>query len=94
MRQIIELQLGRVAERVRVRYNVPLEYGEDVLALLASRCNEVESGARTVEALLATTLLPRLSEAFLWGLVDSAPIERIQLGVALGELTYEFSRAH
>jgi type VI secretion system protein VasG len=94
MRQIIELQLGRVAERVRARYNVPLEYGDDVLALLASRCNEVESGARTVEALLATTLLPRLSEAFLWGLVDSAPIERIQLGVALGELTYEFSRAH
>jgi hypothetical protein len=35
-----------------------------------------------------------LSEAFLSGLVDSAPIERIQLGVALGELTYEFSPVH
>jgi type VI secretion system protein VasG len=93
MRQIIELQLRRVAARVRARYGVPLQYGDDVLALFASRCNEVESGARTVEALLATTLLPRLSEVFLNGLVDGAPIERIQLGVALGELSYEFSRA-
>jgi type VI secretion system protein VasG len=91
LREIVELQLRRVAARVRARYGVPLEYGDDVLALLASRCNEVESGARTVEALLATTLLPRLSEAFLGGLVDSAPIERIRLGAALGELTYDFS---
>lgn len=91
IRSIVRLQLDRIVQRVQLEHNVPLHYGPDVPEWLASRCTELDSGARMIEALLANTLLPRLSREFLTRLMNGTPMARIDVGVERGELSCSFS---
>ena len=42
---IARLQLGRIEKRIRINHKVPFTYEDAVVELIASRCNELESGA-------------------------------------------------
>ena len=55
---IIRLQLGRIERRVRAQHKIPFTYDDDVVKLIASRCTELESGGRMIDAILTNTLLP------------------------------------
>ena len=90
MRNIIRLQMGRIAARVTFRHGVPFTYGEDVVDLIASRCNEPESGGRMIDAILTNTLLPDISGALLTRMLESAPVARVHVGVEGSEFTYAF----
>ncbi len=90
MGDIIRLQLGRIAARIAERHKVPFGYDEDVVKLIASRCSEPESGGRMIDAILTNTMLPAISGAFLTRMLESKPVERVQVGVADGEFTYAF----
>ena len=90
MRNIIRLQMGRIAARVTFRHGVPFTYGEDVVDLIASRCNEPESGGRMIDAILTNTLLPDISGALLTRMLESAPVARVHVGVDGSEFTYAF----
>ncbi|HEY6402842.1 MAG TPA: type VI secretion system ATPase TssH, partial [Blastocatellia bacterium] len=46
MRQIIRLQLDRIAKRVKQNHATEFSYDESVVSEIAGRCKEVESGAR------------------------------------------------
>jgi type VI secretion system protein VasG len=65
MRQIIELQLGRVARRVRENYRAKFAWSQELVASIAARCKEVETGARNVDHIISRTLLPELATEFL-----------------------------
>src|SRR6185436_18088889 len=67
---IVQLQLGRVAARVRERYGVPFEYSPSVVDLVTDRCTEVESGGRMIDAVLTNTLLPEVSRELLLRTLD------------------------
>ncbi|HET8939949.1 MAG TPA: type VI secretion system ATPase TssH, partial [Polyangiales bacterium] len=86
IRSIIQLQLERIATRVRTQHGVPLQYTDEVPELIAKRCTELESGARMIEAQLSQTLLPQLSEAFIGRLISGEPLQRIDISVVGGEL--------
>jgi type VI secretion system protein VasG len=90
IRSIVRLQLGRIVERVKTEHGVPVTYSEEVAELLASRCTELESGARMIEALLANTLLPRLSHEFLTRLMNGTPLTSVDIHVSRGELFCQF----
>jgi len=62
---IARLQLGRIAKRVQENHRVPFTYDDAVVRLIASRCTELESGGRMIDAILTNTMLPRISEEFL-----------------------------
>ncbi len=89
--QIIRLQLGRIAQRVRESRGVPFSFDEAVVDLIRARCQEHESGGRMVDAILTGTLLPRVSREILERLRTETPIERIRVGVAHSDFTYEFA---
>jgi type VI secretion system protein VasG len=91
MGDIIRLQLGRIATRIGERHKVPFTYDEDVVKLIASRCNEPESGGRMVDAILTNTMLPAISGAFLNRLLEGSQVAGVQVGVADGDLTYTFA---
>jgi len=91
MGDIIRLQLGRIATRIGERHKVPFTYDEDVVKLIASRCNEPESGGRMVDAILTNTMLPAISGAFLNRLLEGSHVAGVQVGVADGDLTYTFA---
>ncbi len=90
MVSIVKLQLGRIARRVQDGHKVPFTFGDDVVKLVVSRCNQVESGARVVDAILTNTLLPRISKEILTRLAEGRAIERIEIGVQGEEFEYKF----
>jgi type VI secretion system protein VasG len=74
LRKIIRLQLGQIAERVRAHHRANFTYDEAVLETVASRCKEVESGARNVSHILTGTLLPELAREFLARMAEGRPV--------------------
>jgi type VI secretion system protein VasG len=90
LKSIIRLQLSRVQKRVLANRGVPLTYSDDVINLIASRCTELESGGRMVDAILTQTLLPEISKEFLNRMLDGAPAVGVKIGVKDAEFTYTF----
>ncbi|WFP49002.1 type VI secretion system ATPase TssH [Methylomonas sp. EFPC3] len=87
---IARLQLNRIKKRVEETHKVPFNYDDDVIKLIASRCTELESGGRMIDAILTNTVLPKISEEFLTRMMEGAPIERVQVKVEGGDFGYGF----
>ena len=87
---IVRLQLGRIATRVIENHKIPFTYEEDAVKLIVSRCTEVESGGRMIDAILTNTVLPEISHEFLKRTMEGAELKGIQLGVADGNFVYRF----
>ncbi|MDQ2763568.1 MAG: type VI secretion system ATPase TssH, partial [Pseudomonadota bacterium] len=77
IRQIVDLQMGRIRRRVWDTYRAAFEYDESVAETIAARCKESSSGARNIENILSRTLLPELSAEVLARLADGLPISRV-----------------
>ncbi|NML16543.1 type VI secretion system ATPase TssH [Azohydromonas caseinilytica] len=87
---IVRLQLERIARRVREAHGVPLAYDDAVVQLVVSRCHEVESGGRVVDALLTNTVLPRISLEVLERGAEGRALTGVRISVGEGEFRYEF----
>jgi type VI secretion system protein VasG len=85
---IARLQLRRIEKRIRENHKVPFTYDEEVIKLIVSRCTELESGGRMIDAILTNTVLPKISEAFLRRMMEGRPIERVNVAVADGDFSY------
>jgi type VI secretion system protein VasG len=85
---IVRMQLGRIQKRLLDGHGVPLEYDDSVPQLIASRCTELESGARMVDALLTNTLLPYISQSLLTRMLDGQPVKRVAVTVRDGDFQY------
>jgi ATPases with chaperone activity, ATP-binding subunit len=88
--RLADCRLRRVEERVTEHYSVPFTYSPAVLELITSRCNEIESGGRMIEAVLNNTMLPEVSRELLLRAFDAKPVGRISVDVADSEFTYAF----
>jgi len=87
---IVRLQLGRIQKRVLENHRVPFGYDDEVIKLIVSRCTELESGGRMVDAILTNTLLPAISQEFLTRMVEGKPVARVQIQVQDGDFAYAF----
>jgi type VI secretion system protein VasG len=87
---IARLQLGRIEKRIRENHKVPFTYDDEVVKLIASRCTELESGGRMIDAILTNTMLPAISQEFLRRMMEGQPIERVHVRVADGDFSYGF----
>lgn len=87
---IARLQLGRIKKRIEEAHKVPFSYDDEVVKLIASRCTELESGGRMIDAILTNTVLPKISEEFLLRMMEGKPIERVHVAVTNGEFGYGF----
>jgi type VI secretion system protein VasG len=88
---IVRLQLGRIARRIAEHHKVPFTYDDAAVKLVVSRCTEVESGGRMIDAILTNTILPRMSEEYLTRVVEGRPLSGITLGVKNGDFALEFA---
>ncbi|MCG2595118.1 type VI secretion system ATPase TssH [Ramlibacter sp. XY19] len=86
--QIIRLQLDRIVKRFGANHEAVLSYTDDVVGLVASRCTEVESGGRMIDAILTNSVLPRLSEIVLGRLIEQKPLSRIDVTVQDKDFAY------
>jgi type VI secretion system protein VasG len=87
---IVRLQLNRIAKRVTEHHKIPFTYGDDAVQLIVSRCTEVESGGRMIDAILTNTVLPAISREFLSRTMSGATLSGVRLGVGNGDFAYAF----
>jgi type VI secretion system protein VasG len=87
---IVRLQLGRIARRVTEHHKIPFHYDDEAVKLIVSRCTEVESGGRMIDAILTNTVLPAISREFLSRTMAGAGLNVVRLGVADGDFAYRF----
>jgi type VI secretion system protein VasG len=90
MRQIIKLQLKRIVDRVRENHRAAFTYDEALVTTIASRCKEVESGARNVDHIITGTLLPEIAGHFLSAMAEGKPVTTAHVGVGPeGQFVYK-----
>jgi type VI secretion system protein VasG len=87
---IVRLQLGRIKERVEDNHRIPFTYDEEAVKLIVSRCSEVESGGRMIDAILTNTVLPEISHEFLRRTIAGATLKGVRLQAANGNFQYQF----
>jgi type VI secretion system protein VasG len=87
---IIRLQLGRIGKRLHDSHQVPFSFDDEVVDLIASRCTELESGGRMIDAILTNSVLPTISREFLGRLMRSEPVSAVHVRVERGEFAYTF----
>ncbi len=81
LRQIIRLQLGRIAQRMRQNHNAQFTYGEELIEGIAGRCREVQSGARNVDHILTRSLLPEISQEVLTRMAQGQTLSRVHVTI-------------
>jgi type VI secretion system protein VasG len=91
LKGIVRLQMDRVKRRIADNHAIVFDYGEDVVDLVVSRCNEVASGGRMIDAILTNTMLPELSIALLERQMAGEVVARIDVKVKDSVFDYTFS---
>ncbi|MCL4797806.1 MAG: type VI secretion system ATPase TssH [Bryobacteraceae bacterium] len=83
MKVIVRLKLGKIQRRIRENHKIEMTWQDALINEVASRCTEVESGARNVDNILTNTLLPDISRQVLTGMAEGRKLKSIH--VAPGE---------
>jgi len=79
IRKIARLKLATIEQRFMGNHRVALSYGEDLIAAIAARCTEVDTGARNVDHIITNTLLPELSGELLKRMAVDEPCTNIRI---------------
>jgi len=79
MKNIIRLQLDRVAKRVRDNHSAKLIYGEDLVEAVHQRCTEVESGGRAIDNILTNSMLPQISAEVLARMARAEAFSKVEV---------------
>src|SRR6266699_3644043 len=82
MKTIVTLKLRKIQRRIRENHKIELNYDPAVVAEVAKRCTEVESGARNVDNILTNTMLPDISRYLLSRMADRQKPSAIRVSVA------------
>jgi type VI secretion system protein VasG len=91
LKGIVRLQMDRVKRRILDNHAIQFDYGDDVVDLVVSRCNEVASGGRMIDAILTNTMLPELSIALLERQMAGEEVATIAVTVKDSVFDYVFS---
>ncbi|MEM9501944.1 MAG: type VI secretion system ATPase TssH [Pseudomonadota bacterium] len=88
--KIVDLQLNKIKKRIAGNHKIELVYGEDVIELIVSRCNDADSGGRMIDNILTNTMLPEMSVQLLEKQMDGLEIQRIEVKAGDSGFVYEF----
>jgi len=87
--RIIKHKLGKIVARIEKQYATQVQYSDDLIELLLSRCTEVDSGARNVDNILNSTVLPALATEILVALAEHKLPKLIVIDTKDDEITYQ-----
>jgi type VI secretion system protein VasG len=88
--QIIRLQLGRIAARMKQNHDAELQYDEAVVKLISLRCTEPESGGRMIDAILTNAVLPRIGQEVLSRMAEGKATHAVKVAVSENEFQFTF----
>ncbi|CAI0782445.1 protein disaggregation chaperone [Serratia quinivorans] len=87
---IVRLQLGRVQRRLAENHDIACTFDDAVIEQIVSRCTEVESGGRMVDAILTNTLLPQISHTLLTGSANDQRYRQLHIALQQNEFICQF----
>ena len=79
--RIVRLQVDRIARRVRANHGAEFVYGDELVAAVVARCNDVESGGRAVDNILTHSMLPQLSAEVLARMAEGRAFAKVAVAV-------------
>jgi type VI secretion system protein VasG len=86
---IARLQLDRIKKRIAANHKIPFTYDDALVKLVVSRCTELESGGRMIDAVLTNTMLPHISQAMLTRMMEGHPVTKVAVSAKDGNFTYD-----
>ncbi|MFL5339440.1 MAG: type VI secretion system ATPase TssH [Gemmataceae bacterium] len=90
MRKIIQLALKKISTRLKENHKAAFTYDDKLVETIASRCKEVESGARNVDHIITGSMLPSMSREVLQRMAEGLPVNKVHVGVDdKGAFTYK-----
>lgn len=72
LKDIVVLKLNKLARRMLETHKLQFNYTAEVVDTIASRCTEVETGARNIDHIMNGTLLPQISMELLKRMSEAA----------------------
>ncbi|MEM8985877.1 MAG: type VI secretion system ATPase TssH [Pseudomonadota bacterium] len=81
MREIVRLKLDKVGRRLAASQDIAFDYAQEVVAAIAERCTEVETGARNIDHIINRNLLPKISTQVLEMMGEGRSPERLSVGL-------------
>ncbi len=90
LRNIVDLKLNKIRKRVAENYKAGFEYNDAVRDEILRRCNNLESGARLIDAVVNNELLPEISAEFLRKTMDGRVLKKISFDAKDGKFIYNF----
>jgi len=88
---IARLQLSRIQKRIHDNHGIEFSHTDEVIELIAQRCQELDSGGRMIDSILTNTMLPAISETLLERqFSEEEPIASISVSVEDSEFDYKF----
>ncbi|SUA52300.1 Protein ClpV1 [Oligella urethralis] len=89
--KIVDLQLARVQKRLAEHHGIELVVAPEAVQLIVDRCTEVESGGRMVDAILNSSVLPKVSRRILEAAMAGDAIQRLSLSAEDSEFVFHYS---
>lgn len=88
--KIVALQLKRIEQRLAEHHAIELTTAAEAVQLIVDRCTEVESGGRMVDAILNSSVLPKVSCRLLEAAMHGEEIKRLHLSVENSEFVFNY----
>lgn len=89
LKEITALKLNKFVKQLKKVNDLDLTYSEAVLNSIADRCKEVETGARNIDMILKSNVMPKLSEKLLLAMCEDDAIDSLHIDVnENGEFVY------
>jgi type VI secretion system protein VasG len=86
--RIIQQKLGKITARIKKQYQTEIIYKDDLIELLLNRCTEIDSGARNVDNILNSSVLPALATEILMAMSEQKVPRLIEISVKNDEIHY------
>jgi type VI secretion system protein VasG len=88
---IVRLKLNKIVQRLAHNNKMAFTYSDAVVQQIAARCTEVETGARNVDFILRSSVMPLMSQGILSRMSTGEQPGSVELGIdAQGEFTVQF----
>jgi type VI secretion system protein VasG len=81
MKRIVRLKLDRIVKRMKENRDVDFIYDDAIVDAIASRCTDVDSGARNADNIMTNTLLPEMSRELLSRQAQGEQIKRVTVSM-------------
>lgn len=88
--KIVALQLIRIEQRLAEHHGIEFKVALEAVQLIVDRCTEVESGGRMVDAILNSSVLPKVSARILEAAINGEEIKRLNLSVENSEFMFNY----